>query len=759
MAIDPLTTIVTGATTTAGVWVWSNYGKHFIDKLGESAKDKWEKFNWDKASEKYRKKVVYLYGTIRVLGNPKPVKLEGVFTDVFVLDKPTAFYQFSLQILERKFEKNRHLPFYGRRQNGLTLVSQPESHRLFILGKPGAGKTTFLKYIVLQVALGYINKIPIFISLKEWSDSNLDLLPFIVKQFEICSFPEAQPFIEYLLERGQAIVLFDGLDEINQQGGQRAKAVTSLSNFSKQYHTSQCLITCRIAATDYSFDHFTYVEVVDFTNEQIRAFVKKWFPDEEIQGKFFAELFNKENEGLQELGRIPLLLSLLCLAFDEVLTFPQRRVEVYEEAVDALLKKWDTSRRIKRDEIYRKLSLGRKRQMFARIAAETFEKGEYFLSQRDLEKQIVDYLQKLPPTDADEDIDGEGVLKAIEAQHGIFVERARRIYSFSHLSFQEYFTAKYIVDNAEKSTLKRLINNHLTNDRWREVFLLAASLLDDADGFFTLFRDAIDSLIKNDETLVVLLRWCEKNVATTETLFKPAVIRSIYCGYSVAFNLTSLLANVSDRTFDLTLSLEHTVDFDFERALDQAFDLERTLDRILEFTRTLSRTSLLARNLNPLQNLSGADFDCDLSHIIDHSQTNKLNQVLANARTLASSLTSTLEHVRPLTSNFDPDESRSRTLDHVLDRDFTLNNALNYARELVSNLESARTAANIVKNKLNPDRAHHKSISTQWNLTDEQNGQFRHYLEANILLVDCLKLAYVSDRDGIENNLLLPPKS
>ena len=38
------------------------------------------------------------------------------------------------------------------------------------------------------------------------------------------------------------------------------------------------------------------------------------------------------------------------------------------------------------------------------------------------------------------------VLKAIEAQHGIFSQRAQRIYSFAHLTFQEYFTAQYIAD-------------------------------------------------------------------------------------------------------------------------------------------------------------------------------------------------------------------------------------------------------------------------------------------------------------------------
>ena len=56
--------------------------------------------------------------------------------------------------------------------------------------------------------------------------------------------------------------------------------------------------------------------------------------------------------------------------------FPARRVDIYEEALDALLKKWDDSRGIQRGSLYKTLSLGRKRQMFARIAYNAFVRSE-----------------------------------------------------------------------------------------------------------------------------------------------------------------------------------------------------------------------------------------------------------------------------------------------------------------------------------------------------------------------------------------------
>jgi hypothetical protein len=503
----------------AAAWGWDKYGKALTDKAADKIKGRWDKFRWSEAAEKYRAKIKKLYGTMQIMGMAEPVPLDDIFADAYMLDKPTAFGRFDIDRLKQLSADPEAPPPQAKRVNGLRLVR--EKGNLFILGKPGAGKTTFLKYIALQSAEQNINKVPIFVSLKQWSDSGLELLPFITERFDICDFPSAQPFVEELLKSGNAIVLFDGLDEVNQEGGQRDKQTRAMNNFIEKYDKAQSLITCRVAASDYSFKPFTYVEIADFTQHQIEKFVRNWFrnqegeQDEETSKRFLTEFAKEDNKGLRDLARTPLLLTLLCLSFNETLTFPQRRAEIYQEALDALLKKWDSSRRIKRDEVYRKLSLGHKENMLARIAAETFEKKEYFIPQIELERLISNYIKNVPPHDTGEATDGEIILKAIEAQHGIFVERARGVYSFSHLTFQEYLTAKYIVANAEKGTLKSLVKEHCTDNRWREVYLLTTSLLPDASPFIKTFRRGIHELLGNDEKLLALLIWVDKKSSST----------------------------------------------------------------------------------------------------------------------------------------------------------------------------------------------------------------------------------------------------
>ena len=81
-------------------------------------------------------------------------------------------------------------------------------------------------------------------------------------------------------------------------------------------------------------------------------------------------------------------------------------------------------------------------------------------------------------------MDSKAILRAIEVQHGLLIERARGIYSFSHLTFQEYLTARKIVASSNSEELHRALQQlatQITNPQWREVILLTSSMLPNAD--------------------------------------------------------------------------------------------------------------------------------------------------------------------------------------------------------------------------------------------------------------------------------------
>ena len=492
-------------------WLWEQFG----NDIKNFTKEKWGKFNWADAERKYREKLNEIHSTTRLLGHSKPINVDEIFTDVYVLDKQTAHRMFGLKNIP---ETDKDLEEDISRISALRLATTQK--KLFILGKPGAGKTTFLKFLVLKACEGKINQTPIFISLKEWSDSEESLEQglenYLIKQFEICSFPDAKEFINQLLKNGRALVLFDGLDEVKQEGNIRSKIIQLVNDFAKKYSNNQIFITCRVAAVEYSFNHFTYAEIADFDKRQTATFVKKWYRGQEKKAKrFLTELEKPENKGFLELTKTPLLLTLLCLAYDELLEFPSRRVDLYKESFDALLKKWDASRDIQRDVIYRGLSTLRKENLLSRIAYQNFKSGKFFFREEDITKQITDYLEQLPYEDTKQALpDGKAVLKSIEAQHGLIVERTYGIYSFSHLTFQEYLTARYIVQNAGTGTLDELVER-INLDQWSEVVSISASLLDNADILFEKMYVGINKFTISSKKIMDLFEWLMMKSSTS----------------------------------------------------------------------------------------------------------------------------------------------------------------------------------------------------------------------------------------------------
>jgi len=564
------------------------------DKIIRGLEWGWDAVRWRKAWHDYADRVTQDYGKLFVLGKANAVPIDDIYTAVNVLEKPLALRRFAREELHKLFLERQALwREEDKRRSGIDLIKDAKNY--FILGKPGAGKTTFLKNVAIKAVKGnYYGKqaddvLPIYISLKAHADSGRSLIESIEQELSICQFPEVRPFTDLLLHSGKAIVLLDALDEVKQEGNTRSKVIQNIKDLTREYRESQFLITCRVAATEYEFDNVTYIEMADFDDKQIEKFIYNWFQDDSQAGTCWRELSKNDNKGLREMARVPLLLTLLAVTYEETQTFPHRRVEIYEEALEALLKKWDARRQIKRDEPYKALSLGRKRQMFSRIAAETFNNNELLVPQTELAEKIAQYMKKVP--EVEDEIDGEIVLESIAAQHGIFVERAKGIYSFAHLSFQEYYTAKYLGDNASIGSFKGLFN-HIDEDQWREVFLLTASLLNEevANQFFSQFVYHLNQPIRADKAIQKLYRWAFRKAEDIcrLTSFRSETIRM----WSI-----SLLGYLIPSPLGITFELETNVhpDFGFDEYFNDVYGVSYHLDPDPE--RDVMRDMIVAKQL------------------------------------------------------------------------------------------------------------------------------------------------------------------
>lgn len=353
------------------------------------------------------------------------------------------------------------------------------------------------------------------------------------------------------------------------------------------------------------------MEVADFNDKQIFCFVSAWFAakNSTIVNRFIQKL--KANEPIRELATNPLLLTLLCLTFEEFAELPLNRSQLYKEGLNILLKKWDDKLNIERQQIYKKLSVQHKEDLLSKIALLTFERGDYFFTQTELQHYIACYISNLPGVSTQVEtlqLESVAVLKSIEAQHGLLVERASGIYSFSHVMFHEYFVARGIVDSSDPQTLEMALKQlviHISEYRWREVFFLTVVMLRKSDYMLHLMKQKIDDIATQNEQLQALLTWASRKVRTVSVCYKPVSVRAFYFELAVArvlafdgswLDLTKALdynfTPHPEPSLALDLALYHTLSV--ASVVDFIFEPNRDFERILE------RAIAYAHNVEPM---------------------------------------------------------------------------------------------------------------------------------------------------------------
>lgn len=668
-----------------------------------------------KVREKVNQIIQDRYGEMRALDMTKPIWLKDIYTNVNILEKIPGrrrkeIAEFQQECKLEDFERFGLGRITEERVPGLNAVEKYT--KLIILGKPGAGKTTFLKYVAIQCNGGEFQAefVPIFVTLKDFAETQNkpSLLEYIIQQLSCCEVTNTE--IAYVLNKGKALVLLDGLDEVKEEDS--SYVLKEIRNFSDVFSKNHFVMTCRIAAKEYTFDKFTEVEIADFDDEQIYTFAQNWFKNKDVKPETFLNRLEDKNR-IKQLATNPLLLLLLCLAFEESGDFPVSRSELYKDGLDALLKKWDAKRGIYRDQVYKNLTPKRKKYLLRKIALTTFDNGDYFFKQKVVGRYIKDYLLNLPGVNTDEEalqLDSEAILRSIEAQHGLLIERAKGIYSFSHLTFHEYFTAREIVLGAQplEEALPKLVS-HITEKHWREVFLLAVEISPSADRLLLLMKNKVDRLLAADEKLQEFLTWVSKESHSLNLpcKYKSAAVRAFY--------------------------LDIDIDLDPDRTLGGVLDLP--------FTRLFSCVSLLARalKLDISSVLQDYDFEPSLNHTLEPPLAIALERVLA------------IDHY--LKFNLDPEPELKQALQQLKEQLPERDRDEKILRDWWK--ANGQAWADRVKKVI----VSYKSLGKIWNFTAQQKQLLKQYYDANLLLVLCLN----SDcdlsrnvRSQITDNLLLP---
>ncbi|MEH2256989.1 NACHT domain-containing protein, partial [Nostoc sp.] len=415
--------------------------------------------------------------------------------------------EFEIEKFQQETERYQRNYFEQPIRSVLDVVQDKQrKNYLVILGDPGSGKSTLLQYL----ALDWVEKtfeqndlnlpIPLLIELRNYMrDRNAGSCNSFLQFYHNspnCFYHLNQHKLHEQLKAGNALVMFDGLDEIFESA-KREEVITCIHRFTNEYPDVQVIVTSRIVGykqqqlRDAEFRHFM---LQDLEPVQIQDFIERWHDktfsqaeerDKNIKRERLQRVIN-ESKAIAELAQNPLLLTMMAI-LNLRRELPRDRSELYKEASEVLLHNWDDGRNLKPDERLEIIDYKDKQAMLRQVAyqMQTSEKGlaGNIIYADDLEAIFTKYLQSIPVSDARDK--ARRLMKQLRDRNFILCFLGADYYAFVHRTFLEYFCAWEFVWQFEKERsitieyLKtKVFGKHWHDETWHEVLLLIAGMID-----------------------------------------------------------------------------------------------------------------------------------------------------------------------------------------------------------------------------------------------------------------------------------------
>jgi len=495
------------------------------------------------AKEKYAAVLRRELGFIDLLGSPviesKKVNLDDAFVSLRISESWRCEDRFG------EMKKQENMPAY-REERYLSpeevIKRAFQNFRLLlVIGDPGSGKTTLMKYYAVACLdmkkekcrqFGFTGEIlPIYFPLRElefdeqdepsslpenlakWTDKRLLCIP-------------AEQFLNWLQEE-RTLVILDGLDEISSME-RRQNVCRWIETMSTGLLNACFVVTSRstgyrkLDGIELEIPHLR-ADIMDFSPPQQADFLKKWFravflaempPKDEghpgdqwkqlqaqradlQSGTIISFLESEDNKAVQELAAVPMLLQIMAIIWKDREHLPESRSELYDAALNYLLDYRDRRRKLKpllRAEKARIVLTAVGLWMQEKLKKDEVYKGKMHLFMQ----PILDTLDERPAASA--------FCNNLRERAGLITDYDPDHYIFRHKSFREFLAGLQLAKETKEPDRIGSLVDHFKDDWWEETLRFFISKSDDEmfDRFIRCFFQSGISKHLNDNKQTLL---------------------------------------------------------------------------------------------------------------------------------------------------------------------------------------------------------------------------------------------------------------
>ena len=390
------------------------------------------------------------------------------------------------------------------------LLDRFQKESLYVAGLAGSGKSTFARWVAfllcqeqlpetVQIETGdpieeqfpvkLQDKLPLLIPFREF----WPFLPHYAGQREL-SRQEFETALEkwvtqklefldgltviHFLKTGQALLLFDGVDEIPVSAGTdknvyypREMLINGLKQLVPAWlkQGNHLLVTSRpygLAESDARLMELPRAEIIDLPDKLQRLFITRWFRALEYSPELAKEMWAhlQGREELAQLSGNPVMLMAMCILFPEGKRLPQDKAELYQKTIERMLfNRYGDANEAER--VLHSLSVIAYGMHTGTGLGETRPTPRAETTTDEIDQMLTQYQEQSKMTERGFTT-VTNTREELLSRSGLLLQKDRQSITFYHLSFQEYLAGRRLKELSGDQLFEK-IQHYAHRPEWR----------------------------------------------------------------------------------------------------------------------------------------------------------------------------------------------------------------------------------------------------------------------------------------------------